>query len=375
MKRICFYTHFMPNPLIGGVERVTYNLSQAFRQRGYVVFHICQRGDNADAVIPMGLSDEEKSAFVDSFLLENRVDILIDQYGMDFLTHPGIAESVKIFRCCHVNPFAKHLIRSLLETFSWKNLKYSILNLAFIVNTPRRSYINKQFYKRLRNGSMIDKMVYLSDKYKLQVKDRYNIAEKKLAAIPNAIDDGLLGVSSNLAKEKQVMWCGRRAHNSKNVVFLPRLWKRLISKHPDWNLVVVGDGIDRGLLEQRFERYGLHNVQITGNVNPNPYYAQSKIFILPSFAEGFGMVLLESMAHACVPIVFDSSPVFRDIIDDGANGCIVPDLDEDAFIRACDNLMTDEDLLAQMGQKAKEKVEKFSMNKVCDAWKALFNEC
>lgn len=41
---ICFYTYMLPNPVLGGVERVTYNLSEYFRQKGISVFNLISIG-------------------------------------------------------------------------------------------------------------------------------------------------------------------------------------------------------------------------------------------------------------------------------------------------------------------------------------------
>ncbi|MDE6097646.1 MAG: glycosyltransferase, partial [Muribaculaceae bacterium] len=97
------------------------------------------------------------------------------------------------------------------------------------------------------------------------------------------------------------------------------------------------------------------------------------IFAFPSYSEGFGMVLLEAMAHGCVPVVFDNSAAFHDIIDNEVNGMIVPDLDENAFVDACRKMMDDENLRLQMAEEARKKVAVFSMDNICNRWLNLFN--
>lgn len=371
--KICFFTHYMPNPLIGGVERVTYNLSNGFRKVGIEVYHCCTSGTGADLIIPFDIDDDEKAKYVNAFLIDNGIEILIDQFGVSYLTHPGISRDIKIIRCLHTPPFCKHLVRNLLETFSFYSLRYSLLNIAFVINTPLRKYRKKYIYKALKDKSQVDKLVYLCREYANMVEDKYGIPGTMLEVIPNAIDDSLVCATDYLPKTKTIMWCGRIVNNHKNILFLPRLWKALMSKHPDWDFVIVGDGIDRALLERKIKKFGLSRIQITGNINPSHKYQESKIFVFPSFSEGWGLVLLEAMANNCVPVVFDSAPVFHDIICNNYNGIIVPDMDEEAFIDACDCLMNNEDMRADMAKNAQETVKNFSIEKVLEIWLDLFN--
>lgn len=373
--KVCFYTHNLPNPLIGGVERVTYNLTNAFRAHNIRVYNLCSFGDGADATIPTELNNSEKAIFANDFLIRNGINILIDQYWMSFLSHPMISENIKILQCCHMNPIAKHTVRALFESIDIYKPKQSLLNIAFIINTPLRNLKLRKRYSDIRETNGIDKLVFLCDNYVNAISSRYKIDIGRLAAIPNAIDDNLLNETSSLTqkKKKTIMWCGRIAQSPKNVLFLPRLWKHLMTKHPDWEMIIVGDGIDRHLLERKIKHYKLSNITLTGNTNPYKYYRDASIFVLPSYSEGFGMVLLEAMANNCVPVVFDNSAVFNDIISEEC-GFIVPDLDADAFINACDLLISNEDLLLKMGQNAKQTVSRFSMSDVYNQWCKLFNE-
>ncbi|MDE6332637.1 MAG: glycosyltransferase [Muribaculaceae bacterium] len=368
---ICFYTHAMPVPTIGGVERVTYNLCRAFRDRGLNVFNLCSHGKNADALIPQNVSDEEKSAFVNRFLHDNNIAILIDQYGESYLTHPAIDRDIRLIRCFHTHPYQKHLTRSLLEVVSYHNPGYSMQSIAFALNGLRRSMRNRKYYACLRDNHAVDRLVFLCDEYARGIGRRYNIPDNLLAAIPNAAGDEVY--SGDHTDSNTIIWCGRMAQNPKNIFALPRIWRKLSQSHPDWQMVLVGDGIDRPLLERRIRKYKLQRITITGNANPFPYYDSSRIFAFPSYSEGFGMVLLEAMAHGCVPVVFDNSAAFHDIIDNEVNGMIVPDLDENAFVDACRKMMDDENLRLQMAEEARKKVAVFSMDNICNRWLNLFN--
>lgn len=190
--KICFYTHISPNPQLGGVERVTYNLSKFFDGKGIEVYNLTSKGDLSDCRIPDDLNMTEKSNFVNSFLRKNDIDIIIDQYNCPYIKHPEIEKSVKIVKCYHLNPFAKHLIRSLLETFSIRTLKYSLLNIAFILNSPRRKLKQRRLFQQLTTNGSVDKIVYLSQSYILPNAKRNKASLSLFCAIPNALENSLL---------------------------------------------------------------------------------------------------------------------------------------------------------------------------------------
>lgn len=366
---ICFYTNNYPHPYSGGVERVTYNLSNYFKLQGLNVFNITSGRTIHDGLLPSG-TVQEKKEFINKFLRAHNIDILIDQNFQPFISHPDISEKVKIIKCYHSSIDKRHIIKSLMETFNFTNLNYSIRNLAFLINTPRRNILRKRTFLQQYIGS--DKLVLLCERYKDRLCDiLVNVDHNKLSVIPNAVESSLLNLPI-AKKSKTIVWCGRIVHNPKNILFLARLWKALYKAFPDWNFVIIGDGIDRHLLENRLSKFKFEKVKITGLTNPYSYFKESSIFVLPSFNEGLPMVLLESMAYSCVPVVFDTCPAFNDIIISGVNGFIASDYDEKAFIRAVESMMRAD--LSEYRKMARDSVSKFSIDKIGMKWMILFKE-
>ncbi len=189
---ICFFTHSKPVPKIGGVERVTYNLCNYFKKTGLGIYSLYTNSNDPDSTIPAGAADDEKIRFIKDYLRRNSIDILIDQYGDNpLLEHPHIPENVKIIYCYHLDPEGRHLTRSLLETFSFRALRYSIFNILCIFNTPRRIRKFRERMKRKLNGG-IDKVVYLSENFLPLVKPADKRLDHLFAAIPNAVEEELI---------------------------------------------------------------------------------------------------------------------------------------------------------------------------------------
>lgn len=367
---IAFFTNHEINPFIGGVEKVTYNLAQFFLSQNIDVFyfHLFGKDDDRHFIIPKTKDVQVITSFINEKISQYNLDIIIDQYGTgNYFTHNNLKSKVKIIRCWHLNIFEKNITQCLLGTLWYKKATENLKNFCFWINTPRRIFKYLTEYKFAIKHT--DIFCTLSESYKIQLEKIYKA--KNIRAINNAIE--IFPHTSTLEKENIIMFCGRIVHNPKNILFLINLWEKLFPKHPDWKMILVGDGEDRYILEKLIKKKKLQRIHITGYTNPNNYYQKAKILVLPSFNEGFGMVLLEAMSHGCIPIVFNTSPAFNDIITDSYNGFIIDNLNKKKFINQCNLLMKEENLLSQMAKNAIFSIQKFSIERIGKQWIDLFN--
>lgn len=364
---ILFFTISPPNPHIGGVERTTYNLSTFFRDHGAGVFYICMKATPEDQcfVIPKTDNSELIRNYIDSVITQQAINIIIDQYGIGgYMTHGFIKSDVKIVRCWHQDVKERHITHRLLDTFSVRRPKLSLLNLLFWINTPKRRFNQRKGFSRIVQQT--DCFMLLSNSYKKYLVEKFHLPEHKMEAIHNGII-----IPPNLhvqRKENLIVFCGRLAHIHKNVLLLLKLWNQLHKSFPDWHFIIVGEGIDRDLMEREIRKRGMDRINITGFVNPEEYYKRAKILLLPSFTEGFGMVLPEGMLYGCVPIVYDTCPAYYDIIRDGDNGFIVEDQNDYSYIATCKHLMEHESIRAEMSNKCVDTAKRFDIEVIGQKW-------
>ena len=369
---ICFYTITAINPLIGGVERVTFNLQKYFEQNGFQVFFFHLRGkeDSHHFILPNPdcTTKEQIISFINDRIAQYDIDIIIDQYGNEFLSHKYISNHVKIIRCEHLNIMENKIISCLLGTFSFRELRKSIMNCLFLLNTPLRRF--KQRYHYTFINKYIDQFIVLSDTYIPRLVNK-GISRNKITAIPNSVN---IIDNYEYQKDNLIIYCGRLVHNPKNILFLPKVWKHLSKLFPNWTMAIIGDGIDRGILEKKIKKYRLERIFITGYTNPDQYYARAKIILQPSFNEGFGMVLAEAMLRKCVPITFNATTAYSDIIQDNESGYIISKYNEAAFINKCVHLMSDEDERTRMSDIGYNHIcAHFNMEHIGRKWIQLFN--
>ncbi len=94
------------------------------------------------------------------------------------------------------------------------------------------------------------------------------------------------------------------------------------------------------------------NLEVIGHIeNLNELFAESYIFILPSYREGFPQVACQAAASG-LPVVTTDIPGCRDTIIDMETGILVPPKDSDALYLAIKNLILNEALRSRMSEKA-----------------------
>ncbi|HEX2531234.1 MAG TPA: glycosyltransferase family 4 protein [Burkholderiaceae bacterium] len=173
------------------------------------------------------------------------------------------------------------------------------------------------------------------------------------------------------------------------ILFLGRLGKRkgtydllaavagLTGRYPNLKLLLGGDGkLERVKEEAESLGIGSH-VEILGWVSgedKSELLKRASIYVLPSYAEGLPMSVLEAMACG-LPIV--STPVggIPEVVTDGVEGYLVPPGDVAALVGALDRLLSDGDLRRRMGEAARHRAENtFSVERVLPQLESLYRE-
>ena len=111
---------------------------------------------------------------------------------------------------------------------------------------------------------------------------------------------------------------------------------RLADEYGDATLTIVGIGeMEQALRAQIAELHLEGRVTLTGGLPHEEVLrrmAQSDLFVLPSWGEGYGIVYIEAMAAGCIAVGAENEGI-ADTITDGENGFLVPAGDTDAVER------------------------------------------
>lgn len=193
-----------------------------------------------------------------------------------------------------------------------------------------------------------------------------------VAVVPNPITVNVSQVAE--LKQKRVVALGRLSPQ-KNFASLIRAFKLVVAVHPDWELIIYGDGSQKGMLLKLVEDLGLkNNVKLPGYTgNVTQALLDSSIFALSSVFEGFSLVILEAMACG-VPVVSYACPCGpRDLIREGVDGFLVPVNNEKLMAERLIFLIENENARIKAGHSAKIRSLDFSLDNVTRIWMELFN--
>ena len=157
---------------------------------------------------------------------------------------------------------------------------------------------------------------------------------------------------------------------------LIKSFKLIIERGFDWNLVILGDGELRDELESLINELSISDhVQLLGfKENPYSYMAKADLFVLSSYFEGFGQVVVEAQ-YLGIPIVSTDCDVGpREILHDGECGLLVPVGSIEKLAAGIEQLMTDQQLRDKFIAKGIKRAQDFDLPKVMTQVEDLFDE-
>jgi glycosyltransferase involved in cell wall biosynthesis len=145
--------------------------------------------------------------------------------------------------------------------------------------------------------------------------------------------------------------------------------------HPEWLLVIVGEGERRSSLEDLAAELGVQDrVRLPGVVgNLREWYERADLFALTSRFEGFPNALVEALAHGVPVVAVDCETGPREIVRHERDGLLVAQNDPSALVRALNRLMEADSLREQFAQAAVDARERFSLDRIAGMWEGLFH--
>ena len=155
---------------------------------------------------------------------------------------------------------------------------------------------------------------------------------------------------------------------------------RLIQAFEDlpggWRLVLAGaGGFGAELVQRQIDASGARaRIEITGYVSSeklDSLYRRASIFAFPSLDEGFGIPVLEAMAHG-VPVVTSNRSALPEVAGDSA--LQVNPLDVDELRSALRSLMEDEGLREKLKEKGKLRARGFTWAESVEKTWAVYRE-
>jgi glycosyltransferase involved in cell wall biosynthesis len=225
-------------------------------------------------------------------------------------------------------------------------------------------------WKQLRRAlyPRADRIVVLSQEAKSYFPEAI---ARKTAILPNPIAIAPPGPAREKTG-KTAIAIGRFVPD-KGFNLLLDAFARIAARHPEWSLVIWGDGPLRAELEAQRARLGLEErVQFPGRTaDPFSELRAADLFAMSSRREGFPMALGEAMACGLPAVSFDCPSGPRQLIRPGLDGVLVPDGDVPALAEAMSALMVDDAERARLAERAPDVLDRFGTAKIMAEWESL----
>lgn len=367
--KLLIYIHSLEN---GGAERVAANLANHWSAAGWEVTIVTAAGCRSDfyALDPtvrrvgLDLTGTGRNLVSGCLRLVRRVRGL---RAILRATRPDVAISV-MHTANVVLALAAHGLPRLLTIGSEHNFPPTAWMGTVWETLRRHAYAH------------LDAVVALTPECAAWL--RIHSLARRIPVIPNAVCWPLRGHEPRFDPEtccrsgRRILLAAGRLSVEKNFAALVDVFTHLAPSHPEWDLVIAGEGPLRADLLARVAAAGLeHRVMLPGRIgNMADWYARADLYAMTSLYEGFPNTLLEALASGLPVVSVDCDTGPRDIVRHGIDGLLVAPADPAALQRSLATLMDDQALRTVFSRRAVEARERFSIDRVVEMWETLFQQ-
>ena len=352
-------------PVLGGQEKVVYEISKRLVEKGHKVTIL-----TTDLLCEEKVPKREKLEGIEIVRFKNK--LFLGSYGYSPEAIRWLKENYSKYNIVHSHGYNRHL-----SEFAIKIL-YGKIPIIFsphgFIHT-KKNYFFKiihditfgRFVKRANLCTALTKLDF-GEYEKLGVK------KEKIVEIPNGVDVEKFSKSKKYDSKKFgdfILYVGR-IHESKGLQYVLEAIKKL-----DTKLVIVGKdaGYKQDLMEKS-KKLGIEKklIFLGGIVDEDliKLYKSSKIFVLFSEWEGFGIVVVEAMA-AGKPIIVSNRGSLPHIVNNKKEGFVVKFKDVKELHKRIEQLLNDNKLCKNMGIEGKKTSKKYEWKNIVKKYEEIYN--
>jgi glycosyltransferase involved in cell wall biosynthesis len=196
-----------------------------------------------------------------------------------------------------------------------------------------------------------------------------------IEVIPNGVDLSDLDPGKlRLGDPPQIIFAGRFVPQ-KNPLQIIRTLAQL--REMRWRCVMAGDGPLRQDMEAAIQNQGMgERFSLPGWITPEQViarYSESDVLFMPSLSEGFPVAGVQGLAMG-LAVVASRIGGWMDLVSHGENGFLVDPKDDQGYVQAKADLLSDRQRLLSFRQASREKANKFELAAVVERYARLYRE-
>ena len=338
------------------------------------------------------------------YLIEDDIALRVDEYKKDIKSLKIIKLFKDIIKNYKLNIFRliKDTYKSIVTVINKKRLVINYIknmdtDIAISTRLEYNNYLsryakskvykiawehnhhhnNMEYAKKVVNScSNMDTLVLVSDSlrnfYKKMMKD-YGY-KCKCVYIPNMINDTDSDIS--LLKGNNLVSIGRFS-KEKGFTDLIDIIDELRNSNPDlkFHLDLIGSGSEKNKIVDKIYQYNLNDyITLHGFLKKeeiNKILKKSSIYVMTSYTESFGIVLLEAMNYGIPCVAFTSAEGANDLIENDYNGYLIENRNKKEMVNTIKLLCNDINKRKTLGKNAKKFCLKYDSNNIKNEWNEL----
>ena len=234
---------------------------------------------------------------------------------------------------------------------------------------------NKRYINKVTKSVLgLDYFVLVSKDLTKFYSEKLKDKKVKCVYIPNSIN--FFPQEKAKLETENLISIGRLSHE-KGYLDLIDIFKELHQKYPDSKLNIIGDGPNRKKIEKKIRDNKLEDYIILHGFQEkeyiNKYLEKSSVYIMTSYTESFGLVLLEAFAYGIPCVAYSSAEGANEIISDNWDGYLIKDRDENKMIKRICELLSNRNRRLIMGANGIKKAQEFNTQKTKQKWIEIIN--
>ena len=223
-----------------------------------------------------------------------------------------------------------------------------------------------------------------SDSARREIIDHYRVPEEKISSIPIGAGAGAMAITLEEARqelagldlklERPYLLTVGNLQPRKNLVRLVEAFNQLVSGGHDIDLVIVGPRHFRAEDVFQAAQAATGRIHFTGYVSDRQLaacYRCSTAFVLPSLYEGFGLPVLEAMAHG-VPVACSNAGALPEVAGDAA--VLFDPRSVEAIAAAVSSILSDTILRDRLSQAGKARAAQFSWRRTAELTFSIYEK-
>lgn len=236
------------------------------------------------------------------------------------------------------------------------------------IDVFRKVWRSLRFKKQIRIQKQMDVVITLTE----EDANFYKKFLNNIVVIPNFID--IQSVRASSLTNKKAIAVGR-LEKEKDFPSLIKMWHTVNKTNRDWRLEIYGEGSMKNELLALIESLQLANFVTIKPPTKDIYsiYQTASVYITTSKYEGFGMTILEAMAHGLPIIAFDSVGGVKILVADGKNGFVIKDRKTELLASQFLKLIKNKKMMNAFGKESILMAKKYSTENVMKKWHKVYS--